>query len=115
MIERNDPCWCGSGRKWKKCHYPLTQQNDFKGLAAQYHKQFGIILKTPQQIQGIKLACQLAATILKATCLMAKAGVTTNQLNDFADHLHRKAVPPPLLLVMASPLFRKASARRSTK
>lgn len=21
-IGRNDPCWCGSGRKWKKCHYP---------------------------------------------------------------------------------------------
>ena len=19
---RNDPCWCGSGKKWKKCHYP---------------------------------------------------------------------------------------------
>lgn len=19
---RNDPCWCGSGRKYKKCHYP---------------------------------------------------------------------------------------------
>ena len=21
-IGRNDPCWCGSGRKYKKCHYP---------------------------------------------------------------------------------------------
>ncbi len=21
---RNDPCWCGSGKKWKKCHYPAT-------------------------------------------------------------------------------------------
>jgi uncharacterized protein YecA (UPF0149 family) len=19
---RNDPCWCGSGKKYKKCHYP---------------------------------------------------------------------------------------------
>ena len=19
-IERNDPCWCGSGRKYKTCH-----------------------------------------------------------------------------------------------
>lgn len=25
-IGRNDPCWCGSGKKWKKCHYP--QQSD---------------------------------------------------------------------------------------
>ncbi len=23
-IGRNDPCWCGSGKKWKKCHYPAT-------------------------------------------------------------------------------------------
>lgn len=23
-ISRNDPCWCGSGKKWKKCHYPQT-------------------------------------------------------------------------------------------
>ena len=21
-IGRNDPCWCGSGKKFKKCHYP---------------------------------------------------------------------------------------------
>jgi len=21
-IGRNDPCPCGSGKKWKKCHYP---------------------------------------------------------------------------------------------
>jgi preprotein translocase subunit SecA len=20
LIGRNDPCWCGSGRKYKKCH-----------------------------------------------------------------------------------------------
>lgn len=23
-IGRNDPCWCGSGKKFKKCHYPQT-------------------------------------------------------------------------------------------
>ncbi|HOX96169.1 MAG TPA: preprotein translocase subunit SecA [Candidatus Woesebacteria bacterium] len=21
-LGRNDPCWCGSGKKWKACHYP---------------------------------------------------------------------------------------------
>jgi preprotein translocase subunit SecA len=21
-LGRNDPCWCGSGKKWKSCHYP---------------------------------------------------------------------------------------------
>ncbi len=23
-LGRNDPCWCGSGKKWKSCHYPKT-------------------------------------------------------------------------------------------
>jgi len=23
-LSRNDPCWCKSGKKWKKCHYPKT-------------------------------------------------------------------------------------------
>ncbi|MDP3940969.1 MAG: preprotein translocase subunit SecA [bacterium] len=23
-LGRNDPCWCGSGKKFKKCHYPQT-------------------------------------------------------------------------------------------
>ena len=22
QLGRNDPCWCGSEKKWKKCHYP---------------------------------------------------------------------------------------------
>lgn len=21
-LGRNDPCWCGSGKKYKKCHWP---------------------------------------------------------------------------------------------
>jgi len=21
-LGRNEPCWCGSGKKYKKCHYP---------------------------------------------------------------------------------------------
>jgi len=25
-IGRNDPCWCGSGKKWKKCHYPQEEE-----------------------------------------------------------------------------------------
>lgn len=25
-LSRNDPCWCGSGKKWKKCHYPQAAE-----------------------------------------------------------------------------------------
>jgi uncharacterized protein YecA (UPF0149 family) len=25
-IQRNDPCWCGSGKKYKRCHYDSDQK-----------------------------------------------------------------------------------------
>ena len=28
--ERNEPCWCGSGKKYKKCHLP---EDDKKAAA----------------------------------------------------------------------------------
>ncbi len=97
MISRNDACWCGSGQKWKKCHYP--EKNDPKNAKAQeYLKQYGIVLKAPEQIEGIKKACQLAAYILDETCKQAEAGTTTNQLDAFAQKLHTEAnaIPAPL-------------------
>jgi methionyl aminopeptidase len=105
-MTRNDPCWCGSGKKWKKCHFPdLNEQPD---LAAQYRKKYGIILKNPEQIQGIREACKLAATILDKTCKMAKAGVTTNQLNQFAHQLHLEAGAIPAPLGYGTPPFPKS-------
>ena len=50
MITRNDLCWCGSGLKWKKCHYPIGPTVDFAALSKEYRKRYGIILKTPEQI-----------------------------------------------------------------
>lgn len=95
MITRNDPCWCGSGKKWKKCHYPNLGKID---ISATYLKQFGIILKTPEQINGIREACHIASSILDQTCALAKEGITTLELNDFAHDLHRQfgAIPAPL-------------------
>jgi methionyl aminopeptidase len=67
-------------------------------LAKLYKEQFGIILKTPEQIAGIRKACMLAASVLDKTCQMAKIGITTNQLNDFAHKLQidAGAIPAPL-------------------
>jgi methionyl aminopeptidase len=95
MIERNDPCWCGSGKKWKKCHYPKKTTQSESDL---YFTRYGIRLKTAEQIAGIRRACHLASKILDATCKMAKKGVTTLELNDFAHNLHlqNNAVPAPL-------------------
>ncbi|MBS0605181.1 MAG: methionyl aminopeptidase [Verrucomicrobia bacterium] len=107
-MSRNDVCWCGSGQKWKKCHYPdtgISQQNAQKD---EYLKKYGIVLKSPQQIQGIRRACKLAAAILDKTCKMAKAGVTTNQLNAFAHQLHLEAGAVPAPLGYGEPPFPKS-------
>ena len=48
-ISPNDPCWCGSGRKYKKCH--MLQDEKVRmyrdlGAVVPAHK----LLKTPEQI-----------------------------------------------------------------
>lgn len=101
MIGRNDLCWCGSGTKWKKCHYPNAgsqPQGHVRSLKQQYFDDYHIILKDEKQIEGIRASSQLASQILDATCAMAKAGVTTEELDDFARHLHNEAgaIPAPL-------------------
>ncbi|HEY2811514.1 MAG TPA: methionyl aminopeptidase [Rhabdochlamydiaceae bacterium] len=107
MISRNDPCWCGSGLKWKKCHYPLLSSSKIP-LEETYLKQFGIILKSPEHIAGIRHSCKLAAAILDKTCKMAKAGVTTNALNDYAHRLHLEAGAIPAPLGYGEPPFPKS-------
>lgn len=108
MIHRNDLCWCGSQIKWKKCHYPVQPQKDFQTLKKQYLSQFGIRLKTLEEIQGIRKACQVAALVLKKTCAMAKKGITTNQLNDYAQQLHIELGAIPASLGYGNPPFPKS-------
>ena len=26
-LGRNDPCWCGSGKKYKRCHHKADQEH----------------------------------------------------------------------------------------
>lgn len=101
MISRNDPCWCNSGKKWKQCHYPAVGAYTAKSIPTSqvdHYRKLGIILKTPEQVDGIRNACRLASQILEATCQQAKEGITTQELNDFAHKLHLEAgaIPAPL-------------------
>lgn len=107
MILRNSPCWCGSEKKWKKCHYPIQKPEGVEDLRIKYEKQFHILLKNEEQVEGIRRACQLAANILRDTCLRATAGVTTEELSDFALELHQKGGAKPAPLGYGSPPFPK--------
>lgn len=111
MIGRNDDCFCGSGKKWKKCHYPKTgiaQPNSKTSLHELYYKKYEILIKNDKQIEGIKASCRLASAILEATCAMAKEGVTTLELNDFAHKLHQDAGATPAPLNYGYPPFPKS-------
>ena len=92
------PCFCGSGKKYKKCHYPNKPPELELEMKEKYAKKYGIILKTPEQIEKIRHACKIAAGILDALCKEAKEGVTTNDLDLLSQkyHLEAGAVPAPL-------------------
>src|SRR4029079_9463813 len=65
--------------------------DDKKRLRDYYLKTYQILLKTEEQISGIKRACRLAAQILDTVCNAAKEGVTTNELDALAVKLHDDA------------------------
>lgn len=108
MLGRNDPCWCGSGKKWKKCHHPEGPPRTAAYLREEYADRYDIVLKTPEQIEGIRRAGHLAARILDATCALAKEGITTLELNDFAHQMHLDAGAIPACLGYGSPPFPKS-------
>lgn len=110
MIGRNDDCWCNSGKKWKKCHYPQLpeKKESIPDIATTYRNRYGIIIKNKQQIEGIKAACKLAAEILEEVCSAAKAGITTQELNDLAVSLHKKAGAIAAPLHYGEPPFPKS-------
>lgn len=62
-IGRNDPCWCGSGRKYKICHQNFDakiQAVADRGLPVPSHE----IIKNPEQIEKIKESCKINIAIL---------------------------------------------------
>lgn len=109
MYGRNDPCWCGSGKKWKKCHYPKEPVQNFAQLAHEYYRKYQIRLKKPEEIDGIRAACQLTKKILDKTCAQAKAGVTTKALDEYAHKLMIEAGATPATLNYGDPPYPASS------
>lgn len=111
MIGRNDPCFCGSGKKWKKCHYPVkgkVQGAPRRDIKKEYLRKHDILIKNDKEIEGIRRSGHLAAKILDELCNMAKEGVTTLELNEFANKLHKDAGAIPAPLNYGSPPFPKS-------
>ena len=96
-IGRNDPCWCGSGQKYKKCHAAfddrLTELKN-EGHIIPPHS----IIKTPEQIEGIRNSAKVNVAVLDYVAAHIKEGVSTEEINEWVDSETRRlgGIPAPL-------------------
>lgn len=96
-IGRNDPCWCGSGKKYKKCHEAFdTKYEQFrqKGFPVPEHD----LIKTPEQIEKIKESCRINIAVLDYVAEHIGPGVTTQEIDNWVHEETRKrgGIPAPL-------------------
>ena len=96
-LERNDPCWCGSGKKYKKCHENFDDKLNLlkrKGAVIPSHK----LIKTPAQIEGIRESAKINITVLDYVSEHIKEGITTAEIDRWVYEQTTKAhaIPAPL-------------------
>jgi methionyl aminopeptidase len=92
-VGRNDPCPCGSNKKYKRCHGKGTASGEELFLPGP-----GLEIKTSEDIIGMKKAGVLAASILHEACARVELGTTTAQINGWVHDLtlDAGAYPSPL-------------------
>ena len=96
-IGRNDACWCGSGKKYKKCHCQFDEK--LKELQQEGHIiPSHDMIKNPEQIAAIRESAKINVSVLDYVAEHIKAGVTTQQIDDwvYEQTTSRGAIPAPL-------------------
>jgi len=95
-LSRNDPCWCGSGKKYKHCH--MRQDARQRARNARTKRPPDVIVKTEKQIAGIHRSSQLTSEILDMLEQRIEPGITTEQIDEWvhAYTLEHGAIPAPL-------------------
>ena len=79
-IERNDPCWCGSGKKYKSCHMRFDEKIRGYQLGG-YIVPDRSIIKTPEQIEGIKESAKVNMACLDAVAAAIHPGMSTEEID----------------------------------
>jgi len=96
----NDPCWCGSGRKYKRCHKgtegriqpgivsPMRYVPD--SIVKPPYAETGIVprynesrIKEPDVIERMRVAGAAAKDILRRAGEMVRPGITTDEIDIF--------------------------------
>lgn len=78
-LGRNDACWCGSGRKYKKCH-ALTEDRMANYRLRGYEVPNRKLLKTKKQIDGIRDSSKINIALLDFIRDYVVPGITTGEL-----------------------------------
>ena len=96
-LEPNDPCWCGSGRQYKKCHMQQDEKVQIykdKGIIVPSHK----LLKTPEQLAGIRESAKVNVAVLDEVSKRIHEGMSTEDINDIVNEVTygMDAIPAPL-------------------
>ena len=97
QIGRNDACWCGSGRKYKKCHENFDHKLNLlhsQGLLVPSHK----LIKTEAQIAEIRKSAEINVKILDYVAEHIKEGISTAEIDKWVYDITTKegAIPAPL-------------------
>lgn len=96
-IGRNDPCWCGSHKKYKQCHMAFDEKK----------KQFKIqgeivptrdMIKNAEEIEMIRQSAKINTAVLDEVARQIHEGMTTQEIDDIVDSFTRAqgAIPAPL-------------------
>ena len=94
-IRRNELCPCGSGKKFKNC---CRNKKTEISLKDKYKNKYDIILKTPEQVDGIRKCGELLLSIMHGVEAMIRPGLKTDDINTYVHEQTIKAgaVPAPL-------------------
>ncbi|MFZ9564932.1 MAG: type I methionyl aminopeptidase [Ilumatobacteraceae bacterium] len=115
LPQANDACWCGSGRRYKRCHKGLEgriepgvispMRSVPSHIAKPSYADTGDVVrwnespvKSPEIIERMRHAGQMAADILRLAGEYVKPGMTTDDIDVFVHDLtvERGAYPSPL-------------------
>lgn len=79
-MERNEACWCGSGKKYKKCHMAMDEKLTILEEQGDIVPTRDII-KTPTQIEEIRKSADLNTAVLDHVAAHIHAGMSTAEID----------------------------------
>lgn len=94
---RNEPCWCGSGRKYKSCH--ALMDNRLQALYAAGHEvPTHAMIKTPAQIEKIRQSAKINIAVLDEIEKRIHEGMKTSEIDQIVYDLTTQmgGIPAPL-------------------